>query len=273
VLAGTAPVRVRKENHAMLRRVSDLLGFTIHATDGDIGRVHDLYFDDQRWTVRYLVADTRHWLSGRRVLLSPDSVCRTDWEHREMVVTLSRAQIEESPSVETDKPVARQNAVLFRECYTLPYYWALGGFLWKPNPSPAGRMGAGSATAQRRGSRSADGDPHLRSTRLLEGYEVRAIDGDAGHVDDFVIDDASWSLRCVVVRTRHWRPGKRVLIPSDWIAWVSWIELTVHVDLPLHAIVEAPEYDPARPLTEDDEMGLSSLLGRPPRHRRDTTAT
>jgi hypothetical protein len=261
----------------MLRRVDDLLGFTLHATDGDIGRVHDLYFDDQYWTGRYFVAETRHWLPGRRVLLSPASVRRIDWDRREIVVTLSREQIRESPSVDTDKPVAEQNAeqnaVLFRECYSLPFYWAVGGFLWGPTPFPGGERTAPTSVApRRRESRKRDGDPHLRSTGLLRGYGVRGIDGDIGHVEDFLIDDASWALRCVVVSTRHWRPGKRVLVPSDWIAWVSWIELTVHVDLYLREILNAPEFDASHPFTDQDEAQLRATYGRPPRSRDDRTA-
>ena len=116
----------------MLRRVDELLGFTIHAADGDIGRVHDLYFDDRRWAVRYLVVDTRHWLPGRRVLLSPAAVRRPDWAHHEIVASLSREQIRRCPGIDSDPPVGRRKIALSRECYTLPYYWALGGFLWTP---------------------------------------------------------------------------------------------------------------------------------------------
>ena len=86
----------------MLHRVDELLGFTIHAADGDLGRVHDLYFDDQRWTIRYLVVDTRHWLPGRRIVLSPLSVRRVDWARREIVVALSREQIRRSPNVDSN---------------------------------------------------------------------------------------------------------------------------------------------------------------------------
>src|SRR5438445_9306589 len=104
----------------------------LHAADGDIGRVHDLYFDDRRWTVRYLVVDTRHWLPGRRVLLSPAAVRLPDWAHHEIVASLSREQIRRCPGIDSDPPVGRRKIALSRECYTLPYYWALGGFLWTP---------------------------------------------------------------------------------------------------------------------------------------------
>ena len=49
----------------MLRSMKDLHGFTIGATDGDIGTVQEVYFDDVDYTVRYLVVDTGGWLFGR----------------------------------------------------------------------------------------------------------------------------------------------------------------------------------------------------------------
>jgi hypothetical protein len=240
-------------------RADELRGFAIHATDGDIGRVYDLYFDDHRWTVRYLVVDTRHWLPGRRILLSPTSVRDVDWAHREIVVALSRDLIRQSPGVDSDRPVGRERIALFRECYTLPYAWALGGFLWTPAPS----------ARHPRQARRRPGDPHLRSAHLLRGYGVKAVDGDVGHVAGFLIDDSSWNLPYVVVSTRHWRPAHRVLVPAVWIAWVSWIELAVHVDLPVERILNAPDYDPSEPVTGADEIRLSAYYGRPTRRRRD----
>jgi hypothetical protein len=102
---------------------------------------------------------------------------------------------------------------------------------------------------------------------VLRGYGVTATDGDIGHVEDFLIDDASWALRWVVVSTRHWRSAKRVLVPSDWIAWVSWIQFAVHVDLDLRAILNGPEFDPALSFTDLDEAQLRAIYGRPPRRR------
>ena len=62
----------------MLRGISDLKRFTIAATDGNLGSVRDLYFDDRSWAVRYLVVDAGPWLPGRRLFVSPISVRRSD---------------------------------------------------------------------------------------------------------------------------------------------------------------------------------------------------
>ena len=250
----------------MLKRVDELLGFTIHATDGDVGRVHDIYFDDRHWTGRYLVVDTRHWLPGRRVLLSLASARKADWTRRELAVALSREQIRHSPGVESDPPLGGRRIALFRECYTLPYYWALGGFLWAPGTA-AQRAASARSTGPSREVRRRPGDPQLRSARVIQGYGVKAIDGDVGHVDGLLIDDSSWALRCVVVSTRHWRPGSRVLVPSEWIAWVSWIELMVHVDLPVARILHAPPCDSSKPVTGSDEARVLAYYG--PRRRHD----
>jgi sporulation protein YlmC with PRC-barrel domain len=62
----------------MLRGISDLTRFTIAATDGKLGSVRDLYFDDRSWAVRYLVIEAGPWLPGRRLFVSPLSIRRSD---------------------------------------------------------------------------------------------------------------------------------------------------------------------------------------------------
>src|SRR5262249_61823520 len=91
----------------MLRAASHLKGTSIAATDGEIGSVQDLYFDDLTWTIRYLVVDTGTWLPGRQVLISPRSV-RSITGDEKIPVALSKEQVKNSPSVEADKPVNRQ---------------------------------------------------------------------------------------------------------------------------------------------------------------------
>ena len=60
-----------------------------------------------------------------------------------------------------------------------------------------------------------------------------------------------------------------MLVPAEWIAWVSWLELTVHVDLPVERILNAPDYDPSQPMTHDDEIRLSAYYGHPDRRPHD----
>ena len=76
------------------------------------------------------------------------------------------------------------------------------------------------------------------------GYYVAATDGDLGHVADLLIDDASWTIRHLVVDTRNWLPGRKVLIGPDRLRSVDWIERTIALDLSRREIEASPAYDP-----------------------------
>ena len=78
----------------MLRSVSGMRGFTIHATDGDMGAVDEFLFDDEHWTMRYLVAHTGDWLTGRLVLVSPMAFRAVAWDRETFDVALTRQQEE-----------------------------------------------------------------------------------------------------------------------------------------------------------------------------------
>jgi len=84
----------------MVHRLNLIQGFHVHATDGDIGHVDDFLLDESSWQIRYLVVDTSNWLGGKWVAVSPSSVTRIDWSNREVFVSLTRAQIRDSPSME-----------------------------------------------------------------------------------------------------------------------------------------------------------------------------
>src|SRR5437867_11234489 len=92
----------------MLASIHELHGYAIHATDGEVGKIDEFYFDDASWRVRYLVADTGNWLTGRRVLLPPAALGPPDRERHVLPVSLTRKQIEASPDINTDQPITRQ---------------------------------------------------------------------------------------------------------------------------------------------------------------------
>jgi hypothetical protein len=266
----------------MLRTLSSLHGFTMGATDGDIGRVVDCYFDDQSWTVRHLVVDTGGWLEGRQVLLSPMSLRGVDWDNSRIAVNLTKAQIENSPSIDTDKPISRQREMEFYGYYGMPYYWT-GPYRWGLSGAPFAQGGAAgiapvppaSGTAGARGGVPAEepeGDPHLRSSGTVTGYYIRAGDGEIGHVEDFVVDDEDWAIRYLIVDTRNWLPGKHVLVSPDWIERISWAESTVSVHMTREAVENSPEYDPSRPVDRPYENRLYDYYGRPRYWGRDRAA-
>ena len=174
----------------MLRGISDLKRFTIAATDGILGSMTDLYFDDRNWAVRYLVVEGGNWLQGRRVFVPPLPVRSSD--PTTIRVGLSKRQVETSSEVITTPAGAVTSA---------PH----GGF--GPVTLPLPRDG---------------GDVHLQTATAVVGYAVRAEDGEIGHVKDVLVDDKSWAIRYLVIDTEKWWAGKKVLVSPAWLTRVTW---------------------------------------------------
>ena len=242
----------------MLRTISDLKGTIIAATDGEIGSVQDLYFDDVRWTVRYLMVDTGAWLPGRQVLISPMAAGGPSWGEGRLPVRLTKQQVEDSPPADSNKPVDRQYEQRYAQYYGYPYYWA-GPDRWGATAYPDGTLAAPVVLPESTVAMVApeeQGDPHLRSARDVMTYYIEAADGDLGHVEDFLVDDRAWALRYMVVDTRNWWPGKKVLVSPDWIRTVSWEDSRVYVDLTREGIKSAPEFDPNVPVERTYEDRL-----------------
>ncbi len=249
--------------------VKHLHGFAIHAVDGDIGKVEDLYFDDSAWTIRYLVVNAGSWLEDRRVLVSPISVTGVDWLGHRIDVSLTCNQVKNSPDIDTHKPISRQNEITFYRYWGYPIYWG-GVGLWgggtypgllaqtglarkaagvepevrtagsSTNPGQAGREPESSESA----AETDNQDTHLRSTREVTGYGIHARDGEIGHVEDFVINDQTWRIDHLVIDTSNWWLGKKVIIAPTWVQAVDWADERVTVDLEREAIKNGPEFSP-----------------------------
>lgn len=251
----------------MLRNVKDLKGYTLRATDGLIGTVDDVYFDDEDWTVRYLIVDTGTWLSGRKVLISPLAIGDPDWLGQWMPVALTTAQVEQSPDIDTRQPVSRQQEAAYFSFYSYPYYWG-GAGLWGVGGFPRSltaehRIGQASTAAGSADTARTAEDSHLRSCRAVTGYHVHATDGDLGHVEDFLIDERTWAVRYLIVDTSRWWGGHQVLLAPQWISAVSWSESKVSVDLTRRGIKQAPQYDSAAQLDRQQERSIYEHHGRP----------
>ena len=253
----------------MLRSVEKLEGFAIGATDGVIGRVTDFYFDDEAWVVRYMVVDTSKWLGGRNVLISPYAIGKPDWTGDIIPVTVNLEQVKNSPSIDTERPVSRQYETRFMGYYQYPYYWGGMGLWGTANYPGAWRSGAGNypylgyeGYLRAPTSDRDDADPHLRSCKAVKGYHIRAKDGEIGHVQGFLVDDESWSIRYLIVNTSNWWMGHQVLVSPEWIKDIDWAESAVTVDLDRHAIKDAPVYDPLVPLPREAEISMYGHYGR-----------
>jgi hypothetical protein len=242
----------------MLRSIKELLGYKIEAADGAIGKVHDFFFDDEIWAIRYIVVDAGSWLKDRKVLLVPSVAGDPDWKTSTVPVRLTKEQVKDSPEIDTDKPVSRQAEVELHKHFEWTPYWIVSvpGVV-PPVPKEIKEEAKQEAQKERV-------DPHLRSVKEVAGYRVQATDGSVGHVEQFIADDTDWFIRYMVVdiRTRliFW---KKVLISPEWIDRVSWPESNIFLDLPKKMVKNSPEYNPSAPANRQFEERLYDYYGRP----------
>lgn len=242
----------------MLNTIKTLKGYKLQALDGEIGTVKELYFDDRFWTIRYLVVDTGNWLTDRSVLISPYGLNAVNKEKKHIHVQLTKKQIEDSPSLNSDKPVSRQFEEAYYGYHSWPAYWS-DSYMWGYFPD----IERDSKKWERTDKAGKAWDPNLRSTNHVTGYYIQAKDGEIGHVEDFVVDDKNWTIRYLVVDTKNWLPGKKVLVSPQWIEKVSWNESKVFVSLQRENVRLSPEYSEESLLTRDYEIGLHQYYNRP----------
>ena len=235
----------------MLNETKSLKGYKLNGLDGEIGKIKGFYFDDRYWTIRYLVADTGNWLTDRQVLVSPYSLGTINKNARNIAINLTKKQIEGSPSLDSDKPVSQRFEEAYYGYYSWPMYWA-GPEIWGSYPYIPHDDDQPPKTIE--GEKK--WDPQLRSTIAVTGYAIQAVDGEIGHVDDFIVDDETWEIRYLVVDTGNWWPGKRILVSPRWIKRINWSESNVYVNLSSTTIKRSPEYKEDAPLSREYEDEL-----------------
>ncbi|RJR36022.1 MAG: PRC-barrel domain containing protein [Desulfobacteraceae bacterium] len=238
----------------MLRRVDELKNFVLDAADGEIGRCKDFLFDEE-WVIRYMVADTGKWLPGRKVLISPAWLGKPRWSDGRLPVGATKEQVENSPPLEIGQPISQDYEQRLYDYWTSPALW---GTYAEP-AMPYAQM------AQARGyyktvSPEARG---LESTMEVTGFTIQATDGEIGHVEDFVLDDDDWTIRYIIVDTRNWLPGRKVLVSTKWLSDIRWEDKKVSVGMTKDNVRSSPEYIPER-LDREYEMGLHRHYGFPP---------
>ena len=227
-----------------LLNTKELRGDKLAALDGDIGHIRDFYFDDNIWVIRYAIADTGSWLSERLVLLSPHAFGKLDQRERTLYINLRKLQIQNSPPIESHKPVSRQYEVEYFRYYGWPAYWA-GDAMWGLGGFPVLVPPAKDEIEAQRIYYHRD-DKHLQSTLDVTGYPIQAVDGVIGHVSSFLVDDRSWAIRDMVVEAGHWYSGKEIRIPISQIERISYMETKVIVTLTMAEIERTAEHELAK---------------------------
>jgi uncharacterized protein YrrD len=243
-----------------MRNLKDLEGYTVQASDGEVGSVHDFYFDDDQWTVRYLIVLTSKELNKVKVLLSPQAVDKIYDDEKSVQLTVSQGNVKNSPNVDTAKPISRKLETEIHDYYQWSYYWQSGGVsgigpgvvsVYPPAADRDQESGAEKAT-----------HPNLRSTSEVLGYNIQARDGEIGFLEDFVIEDEAWRMLYMIVNTGNWLSDRKVLISPQWIEQISWPNSTVEVDLKKETVRHSPELDSNTPINREYETKLYDHYGR-----------
>ena len=224
-----------------------------------MGHVHDFFFDDHDWVVRYLVDDTGKWLPGRQLLISPFAIQQAVWSSQEIILKLTTHQVQESPTVETDEPITRQKEEEMARYFGWPVYWGATGITGTSVMPRRLKKKAG----PQKGPATGKGDPHLNSVRDVTGYHIEATDGSIGHVDDFIAEDDTWTIRYLVIDLHNWLPGRKVLISPKWIEKLRWADSKASLHLNRQRIQDSPQYDPSLPVNREHEERLYDYYGRP----------
>ena len=245
----------------MLIAVSALKGYAVEASDGSvIGNVRDVLFDDVTWRLRWFVVDVGSWLSNRKVLIHPSSIRNPNYVGQVLPLTLTKTQIEQSPPLATDQPVSTRKEASLLGYYGSDPLWGYSYFgvdgLGAPWGGVPAYLGGGVGLAD-----DDDGDPHLRSMAEVTGYHMHAVDGEIGHAENFLVDDANWDVRYIVVDTKNWWPGKHVLISPYAVKAVSWSDREIRLGVDRETVKSSPPWDPIAMIDQVYEKKLHGHYG------------
>lgn len=258
----------------MLRGMNDFKSYNLEATDGSIGDIKDFYFDDATWVVRYFVVEAGSWLFSRKVLISPMAIDKPNWAGKTLPLLISKDQVKNSPAIDTDKPVSRQHEIDYLSFYGYPFYWE-GAHLWGGSitpytvnpqnveymPDQVTSFKANKVYEDLERQRHENVDPNLRSCEAIIGYSIHGNDGEVGHVSELLVDEETWAIRYFVVKTGNWLGGHKLLISTDWIDELRWMDNSVSVSVSKQAIKDAPAFESTEKLNRELEEALYEHYG------------
>jgi len=237
----------------LMRRIfklNELTGYHLQAKDGEIGKILQVYFDDQQWVTRYFVVRTGNWLLGQEVLIVPSTVTGIDVENQHLIVDLSLEQIKNSPPVNTEVPVSRHYEEQYYAYYGWQPYWSAGSLPTAIGPLPAIYTPVDVEKPEK------PEHPNLRSSKEVSRYHLHAEDDQVGRVADFLLEEETWSIAYLEIDTGSWFASKKVLISPSWIQKVDWAKREVSVNVVADLIKSAPEYDAAKRVSSDYQSAL-----------------
>lgn len=245
----------------MKRSLKEIIGYTIQASDGEKGKVHDILFDDETWITRYVEADLGTLFSQKRVLIPRFYLREPVWEEKHFPIELTVEKIENSPDMETDLPFSRQYEKELMEHYDVKPYWPIDVAAYAAresmlNPDSTLKTPVNSINEDKI-------ETHLRSFNEIQGYTVNAVDDRFGHIEDLIIDDVDWQILYVIVDTKNLVPwSKKVMLPIEIMHKISFVNREAAISVSKKTIENAPKYDPAVAVNAEYEKVLYDFFDR-----------
>lgn len=218
----------------MLRGFKKILGFAVHAADGEIGKIIDFYFDDHTWEVLYVIVEMGNWLTKKdslicRELLGPSGLSS-------IAADSTVNQIENSPQFDDLNTLSIEQELKLHNYYNVPH---------KRNTAEA----------------------ILHKVSDFIDFRVLTNEGEIGHIDDIFIDDENWDMRLIVLETGTWFSEKKILIIPSLVQSIDWDLLKVELAISKEIVMKAPPFDPSIPITSEFESNLLNYIGKKNKYR------
>ena len=234
----------------MIRTCDELYQRPIHAVDGELGKVFDLYVDDFSWHIRYVVAELGSWFKSRRVLLSP--LALAEYDGGSLKVHLTKQEIADCPGNDRDKPVTLQEKERLDALFTMAQSYSATGdpgmVLPFVPPAKGDELRIGDLWNRR-----------LRSSRIIRRYALCTDEGKAGQARDFLIDDRSWTIKYLVFSPAGQHHKVHRLIEAQKIGSIEWSGECMTLETSRKALLRLPAFDQERHVNISYEELLNQL--------------
>lgn len=222
---------------------SDLRHYDVKGSSEHIGKLHDIYLDDETWKIKWFVVETGNWFSSNKILLDSEKIIKVSPQEGTFHVSLTQKDVEEAPSANEHLPVGDQHRNEYSYIAASHNTLLFPGYAGLMMPTTLIERPEQAVGAEKNLEELArqQADRHLRSASEIEGYTIHAADGNLGPLSDLVINAETWTIELLALDTSKWLPGRTVVISPRSIDRISWEDRELVVMMEKETIEQSPE--------------------------------
>lgn len=237
----------------MLQLLNQLTHYTLFANHEKIGKIEQFILEDSQWLTRFAIIKSSGWLKKKDFLISPQLISSTLHEQQNVMTSIPRDQLENSPDIRSIQPVSKLMESRYLDYYHWPSQWS-GVGIWGASPSREGLFGAENRDApsdiispeleklQENPGAIQGSDSGLWLSHEVLSYEVKALDRICGQMRDFIVDE-DWKIKYFVIDLSKMNSKKMVWVPCDWVDSLSWIHRQINLNLLAETLLQTPEFN------------------------------